>query len=186
MKYLNETKKAMTWLGKQKDTHFIGQTVEYPGSAMFASLADVPKSKRTEMPVAEDMQMGISIGLGLEGYIPVSIFPRMDFLLCAINQLVNHLDKVHETSNGEFTPGVIIRTQIGNTKPLYPGHQHCGDYTWGLFRLLENVKVIKLVNEEVVLIQYKKAYERAKDGRSTILIETPQGDVYKKTKEVKR
>ena len=40
-KYLEETKKAMTWLGKQKDTIFIGQTVEYPGSPMFKSLENV-------------------------------------------------------------------------------------------------------------------------------------------------
>ena len=41
MEYLNETKKAMTWLGKQKETIFLGQTVEYPGSAIFRSLENV-------------------------------------------------------------------------------------------------------------------------------------------------
>ena len=72
------------------------------------------------MQVAEDMKMGISIGMALDGLIPISIYPRVDFLLCAINQLVNHLDLIEEMSNGEFIPGIIIRTQIGNTKPLYP------------------------------------------------------------------
>ena len=46
-----------------------------------------------ELPVAEEMQMGMSFGMSLDGTIPISIYPRWNFLLCAINQLVNHLDK---------------------------------------------------------------------------------------------
>lgn len=175
MEYLTETKKAMEWLGKQKDTIFIGQTVEYPGSPMYRSLENVPKSKRLEMPVAEDMQMGMSIGLSLEGYSPISIFPRMDFLLCAINQLINHLDKIEQMSHGEFKVGVIIRTQIGNTKPLDPGPQHCGDYYFGIKRLCKNIIVIKINRKEQIVPCYKQAYKNAKKGVSTLLIETPQG-----------
>ncbi len=162
----------MTWLGKKKETIFLGQTVEYPGSAMFASFKDVPKSKKTEMPVAEDMQMGISIGMALEGYIPISIFPRMDFLLCAMNQIINHLDKIKQMSNGEFTPGVIIRTQIGNTKPLDPGPQHTGDYCSMLKKGLKNVRVIKLDMSKNIKRNYMESYKLAKQGISTLLIET--------------
>jgi len=175
MNYIEQTKKAMTWLGKQEKTFFLGQTVEYSGSPMFASLEDVPKKKKKEMPVAEDMQMGMSIGLALEGFIPISIFPRIDFLLCATNQLVNHLDKVRQMSHGEFSPGIIIRTQIGNTKPLDPGPQHCGDYYQMLKRGLKNVQVIKINNARNIMKEYKYAYARAIIGASTLLIETPQG-----------
>ena len=38
--------------------------------------------------------MGMSIGLALNGYIPITCFPRFDFLILAFNQLVNHLDKI--------------------------------------------------------------------------------------------
>lgn len=175
MEYLKETKKAMEWLGKQKKAIFLGQTVVYEGSPMYRSLVDVPIEKRIEMPVAEDMQMGISIGLSLEGFIPITIYPRVDFLLCAINQLVNHLDKLEEMSHGEFSAGIIIRTQIGNTKPLDPGPQHCGDYTEGLKKLCKKIKVVKLCDGYNLKYQYKKAYSDAKKGKSTLLIETPQG-----------
>jgi len=173
-KYLDATKKAMNMLAKE-NTIFIGQTVEYEGSAMYRSLIDIPKNKKIELPVAEDMQMGMSIGLSLEGFIPVSIFPRMDFLICAMNQLVNHLDKVEKMSNGEFKPGVIIRTQIGNTKPLYPGPQHCGNYYDGINRLCKKIMVAKLMDTREVEMYYQVAYERAKQGKSSILIEMPQG-----------
>ena len=171
---MKETKKTMTWLGKRKETIFLGQTVCYPGSPMFASFENVPKEKKIEFPVTEDMQMGVSIGLALEGKIPISVFPRMDFLICAINQLVNHLDKVKQTSNNEFNPGVIIRTKIGSSKPLYPGHQHCGDYTKMLRAGLKNTRVIKLNKVENLLKEYQTAYKFAKNsGISTILIEMP-------------
>lgn len=171
--YLEEVKKAMDWLGKQKDTVFIGQTVSYEGSPMFKSLSDVDPKKKIEFPVAENLQMGVSLGMALENVVPISIFPRIDFLICATDQLINHIDKTAVMSNGEFKPKVIIRTQIGNTKPLYPGIQHCSDYTNGLKAMCSNIVIVKLYHAEDVVKEYKKAYCRKK---STILIETPQGE----------
>ena len=31
------------------------------------------------MPVFEDVQMGLSLGMALNGYVPISCFPRFDF-----------------------------------------------------------------------------------------------------------
>lgn len=173
--YLDELKKAMDWFGEKEDTFFLGQTVVYPGSPMNASLKDVPQEKKLEMPVEEDMQMGISIGLALEGFVPISVYPRIDFLIIAMNQLVNHLDKIAEMSKGEFKPGVIIRTQIGNTEPIWPGLQHCGDYTEGLQKMCKNIRIWKLEDKEDITSAYKATYILAKKGISTIIIETPQG-----------
>jgi len=174
MTYLDNTKKAMEWLAKKNKTFFLGQTVEYPGSPMYNSLKDIPINKKLELPIFEDTQLGMSIGLAIDGYIPISIFPRMDFLICAINQLVNHLDKMKEMSSGEFKPGVIIRTQIGATAPLDPGMQHKGDYTSGLYNLTNNIIICVLNESKEILTSYKQAYRNAKSGISTILIELPQ------------
>lgn len=174
-KYQEAIVKAMNKLAKEEKTIFLGQTIVYGGSPMFNSCKEVSSNKKIEMPVFEDTQMGMSIGLALEGFIPISIFPRIDFLICAINQLVNHLDKVKEMSHGEFCSGVIIRTQLGNTKPLYPGCQHCGDYTEGLKKMLKNVKVLRPKSADAVEVDYKTALERAKKGKSTLIIESPSG-----------
>jgi pyruvate/2-oxoglutarate/acetoin dehydrogenase E1 component len=174
-KYQENLRQAMYMLAKEKETIFIGQTIIYGGSPVFGSCIEVPIEKKIELPVFEDTQMGISLGLSLEGFIPISIFPRMDFLICGINQLVNHIDKCEEMSKGEFCPGIIIRTQIGNIKPLYPGCQHCGDYTQALKKMLKNVEVIKIKNENKVIPSYELALQRAKNGLSTLLIEVPTG-----------
>ena len=173
--YQENLTKAMKMLGKNKKTIFLGQTLIYGGSPMFKSMEFVPKNKIYEMPVFEDTQLGLSIGLSLEGFIPVSIFPRIDFLICATNQLVNHLDKIEEMSNNEFSAPIIIRTQIGNTKPLYPGCQHCQDHTKGLKSMCKHIEVIKIKNEKEVIPSYKLALKRAKQGKSTLLVEVPTG-----------
>ncbi len=175
MKYFDELKRSMEWLAEKPETIFLGQAVEYPGTAMTGTLAGVSKTKLLEMPVAEEMQMGISIGLAINGTVPISIYPRWNFLLLAANQLVNHLDKMKEISHGEFIPKVIIRTSIGSVRPLDPQIQHTGDFSEAFKLMLKNVEVIVLEEPEQIMPAFQKAYLR-EDGKSTILVE--YGDYY--------
>ena len=170
MTYKDKLTEAMNLLAQNKKVIFLGQNIVYPGSIMSSTLQGISNSRKIELPLIEDMQMGMSIGLSLEGYIPVSIYPRIDFLIIAINQLVNHLDKIEEMSCGQFRPKVIIRTAIGSTKPLYPGLQHCSDYTIALKHMLKNVEVIKLNNSKDIIPAYSHAVEETND-KSTLLIE---------------
>lgn len=163
----------MDWLGEQPDTIFIGQAIEYAGTAMTNTLKDINSSKLLEMPVNEDMQTGIANGLAINGYVPVSIYPRWNFLLLGVNQLVNHLDKIPMIS--DYNPKVIIRTGIGSQRPLHPQFQHIGDYTEAFQKMLTWVDVIRLDEPEQIFEAYQKAYNRT-DGKSTILVEW--GDYY--------
>ena len=175
MKYFDELKKAMTWLGEKPDTLFMGQAIEYPGTAMTNTLSEVPASKLIELPVSEDFQLGLSIGHSLNGSIPISIFPRWNFLLLATNQLVNHLDKISEFSHANYSPKVIIRTAVGSERPLNPQIQHVGDYTEAFKLMLQSVDIISLDEPEKIFDAYKHAYTR-NDNKSTILVEF--GDYY--------
>ena len=58
-RYFDELSRAMEYLGEQKDTIFLGQAVEYKGTAMTNTLKKVPRGKLLEMPVSEEMQMGL-------------------------------------------------------------------------------------------------------------------------------
>lgn len=165
----------MTFLGEQPETLFIGQSICYPGTPMYGTLEKVPDQVKIEVPVFEETQLGISIGIALEGYVPVSIFPRFNFLLVAMDQLVNHLDKIPQISQGKVTPRVIIRTMVGGTRPLDAGVQHSGNFTEGLRHMLDTVVIEDLSEAEMIFPAYQKAFERT-DGKSTILIE--YGDYY--------
>ena len=156
MTYKEELIRSMNFLSKNERVLFLGQAISYSGSSLYGTLEQISLSKKIELPIVEDTQLGMSIGLSLMGYIPVSIFPRFDFLLCATNQLVNHLDKIEEMSNSEFIPKVIIRTAIGSKEPFYPGLQHCSDYTEMFKTTLKNIDVIKLENSREIFLNIKK------------------------------
>lgn len=175
MKYFDELSRAMEFLASDPRTMFLGQAVACPGTAMSNTLKKVAKEKLLELPVTEDLQMGMSTGLALTGMVPVSIYPRWNFLLCAVSQLVNHLDKLSAMSNGGFQPKVIIRTGIGSERPLHPQHQHVGDYTEAFRLMCKNIEVIRLDEPEQIFPAYQKALER-EDGKSTIIVE--YGDYY--------
>ncbi len=168
--YRAEMQRAMALLAENQHTIFLGQTVAFPGSRFtYSTLADVPLEKRIELPIMEDTQMGISIGLALAGYIPVSIYPRMDFLLLATNQLGNHLEHFEELSKGEMKPKVIVRSIIGARKPIYPGPQHCQDHTEAFKLILPNMNVIKLENSRDIVPAYHHALYGT--NKSSLLID---------------
>jgi pyruvate/2-oxoglutarate/acetoin dehydrogenase E1 component len=175
MKYFDELKKSMDWLATKENTLFLGQAVEYAGTGMTNTLKDVDRSKLLEMPVNEDMQMGMSIGMALNGTVPISIYPRWNFLLLAANQLVNHLDKMKIMSDGGYKPKVIIRTSIGSQRPLHPQHQHISDFSGGFKAMCDTVDIIRLDEPHQIFESFQYAYERT-DNRSTILVEW--GDYY--------
>ena len=165
----------MEWLAKDPRTIFIGQAVEAPGTAMSNTVKDIPLDRRVELPVTEEMQMGMTVGLALQGQIPVSIYPRWNFLLLAVNQLINHLDKISVMSNGGYKAKAIIRTGIGSERPLHPQHQHVGDFTEAFRLMCSTIEVIRLDEPEDIFPSYQKALLR-EDGRSTLLVEW--GDFY--------
>ena len=175
LKYKSELIRSMSFLSKDKRTIFLGQSVNFSGNAIYNTLSHIPKNKKIELPVFEEVQLGMSTGLALNGFIPISCFPRFDFLILAMNQLVNHLDKLRFLSNNSFKPRVIIITSIGSKKPLDGGVQHTQNYTKMFKSVLTEVEVVSLREPKDIFNQFKKALTR-KDSKSTLMIEN--GDFY--------
>ena len=165
----------MEWLGGHKDTIFLGQAVSVPGTAMSNTLVDISHDKKVELPVAEEMQMGMAVGLAIDGYVPITIYPRWNFLLLSMNQLVNHLDRMQHISTNGYKPRVIIRTSIGSERHLHPQHQHIGDFTDAFRMIFESINVVRLDEPDEIFPAYKNAYERI-DNISTLIVE--YGDYY--------
>jgi pyruvate/2-oxoglutarate/acetoin dehydrogenase E1 component len=64
----------------------------------------VPKDKMIEVPVMEESQMGMSLGMAMAGKRVITFYPRWDFIICAANQLINHVDKIGIMSEGKWKP----------------------------------------------------------------------------------
>lgn len=166
MAYWDEICLAMVLLADDPRTIFLGQGVAYEGTSLAASFKSVPMDRRIEMPVAEDMQAGMATGMSLMGYIPVCVYPRWNFLICATNQLVNHMDRIGLYS--EYRPKVIIRTATPSKTPFYPGPQHDDDFTSAFRSMLRTTDVVTLHYESDIVPQYRRALN---SPRNTILVE---------------
>jgi pyruvate/2-oxoglutarate/acetoin dehydrogenase E1 component len=170
MKYLEEIKKAMVLLSQNDKTIFIGQSIKYGGTGLYDTLLEVDENKKIEWPVAEYSQLGASIGMALNGYIAVSLFPRWNFLLMATDQIVNHLDKLPILSEGRCTPKVIIRVSVGSENPIDPQCQHKGNFSEAFRLMCKTIDIIELHEPEDIVKSYEKALNRT-DGKNTILVE---------------
>ena len=173
MRYKDELIRSMKWLGEKENTLFLGQATLFSGHAISSTLTEVPEEKLIELPVMEEVQMGMSTGLSLEGYVPISIYPRFNFIILAINQLVNHLDKMREMTSGMLIPKVIIRVAVGSKRPLDGGSQHTQDFTESVKDMLTDVKLVELREPKQVFSTFEDAYNR---NGSTLIVEW--GDFY--------
>jgi pyruvate/2-oxoglutarate/acetoin dehydrogenase E1 component len=167
MSYFSALSDAMTLLAAEPNTIFMGQGM-FAGTSMSDTLKGVPSGKKLEMPVAEDLQMGMAIGMALDGLLPICIFPRWNFLLCAANQLVNHLDRLPVYSDGGYQPKVIIRTAIPSIHPFNPGPQHDDDFTAAFRKMLRTVNVWEARDESEVTSCYRAAIQ---SGDSSLIVE---------------
>lgn len=156
----------MRWLAQDPRVLIVGQAVKYPGQSAFPTFEGVPMEKRLELPVAEDFQMGFCTGLAIQGTIPVSFYPRWDFLILAANQLLNHLDKAEALGWGFVKQ--IIRVAVGRTKPLDPGPQHTQNYSHPIRQMLKTVSVMEIFTPEGVMPAYEWAMA---ERRACIMVE---------------
>lgn len=122
---------AMTELGQQ-GAIFIGYNV-VKGDAM-GTLKNVPLEQKLETPVAENLMSGLAIGMSFEGFLPILYFERHDFILNALDAIINHIDKIERISHGEYKVPVVIRAVTADAGPFYSGITHSQDFS----KLLES------------------------------------------------
>lgn len=154
---------------------FIGYNTVY-GSRMYGTLADVAVERCVEMPVAENLMVGMAMGMALEGYKPVVCFERHDFMLLALDALVNQMDKMPGMSGGQFKWPILVRAIVGSREPIDPGPMHRQDYTGPLKTMLRHTpvwtfstvhgmrwaweRVGKSESGASVVVEYKDDYEK--------------------------
>ena len=169
MSYKQQLTFAMEELAKDPLVRFVGYGVKIGGRAM-GTLKNVPDSQLIEMPVAESLMVSFAIGLSLKGLKPVVFIERFDFILNAMDAIVNHLDKIGDISHGEFKPTMILRIVVGNRdKPLFTGKTHTQDFTFALDHLV-TFPVIQLDQASFIKSAYKRAHEDL-CGCSTAIVE---------------
>lgn len=163
---------AMIELSLNPATRFIGYGVRIGGRA-HGTLKSLPDYQLIETPVAENLMVGLAVGMSLAGLLPVVFIERFDFILNALDAIVNHLDKIETMSRGQFKPAVILRVVVGNKmKPFFTGATHTQDFTVAIKNLVSpDFLVHQLFSPQEITYRYDQAREYQALGRSTMLIE---------------
>jgi len=82
-----------------------------------------------DTPLAEDGMTGVAIGAALAGLRPIHVHIRMDFLVLAVNQLVNFAAKARYMYGGQVHVPMVVRAVIGRS--WGQGAQHSQAlYSW--------------------------------------------------------
>lgn len=102
-------------LANHPETFAIGQGVWSPwyvGNSMTGLDEKFGRHRVIDTPVSELACTGAAIGAALCGYRPIVIHPRMDFMLLAVDQVVNQAAKWSHMFGGQCAPSVTIRAII--------------------------------------------------------------------------
>src|SRR5271165_2468482 len=90
-------------------------------------------------PLSEDAMTGAAIGMALAGLRPIHVHIRMDFLMLAMNQLINVAAKNRYMYGGKASVPLVVRSMIG--KSWGQGAQH----SQGLYSFFMHVPGLKVV-----------------------------------------
>lgn len=106
---INETLHQM--IGKDKTIFLIGQGVTSP---WYVGTTTIGLDKRfgperiIDTPVSENGVTGAAIGAALVGMRPILMYPRLDFMLYAMDQIVNHAANWHYMFGGQLSVPLTI------------------------------------------------------------------------------
>lgn len=76
-------------------------------------------------PISESAIIGTSIGASITGLKPVAEIMYLDFITCAMDQVVNQAAKLAFMSGGQFKLPLVIRAQFGTGSREAAHHSQC-------------------------------------------------------------
>ncbi|MBI5145312.1 MAG: alpha-ketoacid dehydrogenase subunit beta [Candidatus Omnitrophica bacterium] len=120
----------------------LGQGVDDPKAILGTTKGLAAKFGPTRVfdtPLSEDAMTGVAIGAALAGLRPIHIHIRMDFMLLAMNQLVNMVAKMRYMFGGSVSVPIVIRSIIGKSWGQGPQHSQ------SIYPLFMNIPGLKII-----------------------------------------
>jgi pyruvate/2-oxoglutarate/acetoin dehydrogenase E1 component len=136
LQYIQAVNAALHWaLDAYPETLVYGEDVALPGGPYGASrgLHDAFGERVFDTPISETAMLGAGVGAALRGMRPVVEIMYADFLLVALDQLVNQAANVRYVSGGRACCPLTVRTQQSAT----PGA--CAQHAQSLEALLAHI-----------------------------------------------
>lgn len=84
----------------------------YAGNSMLELDKEFGRERVIDTPVSEAATTGAAIGASLCGYRPIVLHPRVDFMILAMDAIVNQSAKWAHMLGGQAHPSVVIRAVV--------------------------------------------------------------------------
>ncbi len=92
-----------------------------------------------DTPISESAFIGLAVGAATEGMRPIAELMFADFMGVCLDQIYNHMAKIHYESGGNVTVPMVLTTAVGGG--YSDGAQH-SQTLWGTFAHLPGMKVV--------------------------------------------
>ncbi len=96
-------------------------------------------SRILDTPISETAFMGLATGAAVEGMRPIVELMFVDFFGVCMDQIYNHMAKIHYESGGNVKVPVVLMTAVGGGYSDGAQHSQC---LWGTFAHLPGMKVV--------------------------------------------
>ncbi len=96
-------------------------------------------SRILDTPISETAFMGLATGAAVEGMRPIVEIMFVDFFGVCMDQIYNHMAKIHYESGGNVKVPVVLMTAVGGGYSDGAQHSQC---LWGTFAHLPGMKVV--------------------------------------------
>jgi pyruvate dehydrogenase E1 component beta subunit len=112
-------------LARDQNVLLMGEEIgKFQGSYRITEglLSEFGKKRVVDTPIAEEGFVGLAIGAAMLGLRPVVEIMTINFILVAIDQIVNHASKIHYMFGGQVRVPLVIRTPSGGVGQLAATH----------------------------------------------------------------
>jgi pyruvate/2-oxoglutarate/acetoin dehydrogenase E1 component len=92
-----------------------------------------------DTPISESAFIGLAIGAAVEGMRPIAELMFADFMGVCLDQIYNHMAKIHFESGGNVNVPMVLTTAVGGGYSDAAQHSQC---LWGTFAHLPGMKVV--------------------------------------------
>ncbi|MGH3438210.1 MAG: alpha-ketoacid dehydrogenase subunit beta [Sciscionella sp.] len=92
-----------------------------------------------DTPISETAFIGMGIGAAVEGMRPIVELMFADFFGVCMDQIYNHMAKIHFESGGNVSVPMVLMTAVGGGYSDGAQHSQC---LWGTFAHLPGMKVV--------------------------------------------
>lgn len=92
-----------------------------------------------DTPISETGFIGLAIGAAVEGMRPIVELMFADFMGVCLDQIYNHMAKIHYESGGNVKVPMVLTTAVGGGYSDGAQHSQC---LWGTFAHLPGMKVV--------------------------------------------